>query len=80
MTKVCGYVWLSPPPNWTAGYDSSCPAEVPGPEASYHLPAAEFIDFDNLKDLLAYKGDCIVFMGTSDIPKYEVAFEEMLEK
>lgn len=43
------------------------------------IPGAEVIDFDNLKDLLNYKGDCIVFMGAGDIPKYEVAFEDMLK-
>ncbi|ASW12352.1 UDP-N-acetylmuramate--L-alanine ligase [Lactobacillus delbrueckii subsp. lactis DSM 20072] len=54
--------------------------DIKSEDITSQIPGAEVIDFDNLKDLLAYKGDCIVFMGAGDIPKYEVAFEEMLEK
>ena len=54
--------------------------DIKSEDITSQIPGAEVIDFDNLKDLLDYKGDCIVFMGAGDIPKYEVAFEEMLEK
>ncbi|MDA3796640.1 UDP-N-acetylmuramate--L-alanine ligase [Lactobacillus delbrueckii] len=54
--------------------------DIKSEDIASQIPGAEVIDFDNLKDLLAYKGDCIVFMGAGDIPKYEVAFEEMLGK
>lgn len=54
--------------------------DIKSEDITSQIPGAEVIDFDNLKDLLNYKGDCIVFMGAGDIPKYEVAFEDMLQK
>lgn len=39
---------------------------------------SEIIDLDNITDLTKNKNSVIVFMGASDIPKYEDAFEKLL--
>ncbi|MDF7639206.1 UDP-N-acetylmuramate--L-alanine ligase [Lactobacillus sp. ESL0791] len=43
------------------------------------IPGAEVIDLENIADLTQNKDSVIIFMGAGDIPKYEDAFEKLLQ-